>query len=100
MREEKNNYKLPIVGVSFCKLSQNEHEIEPFFNFWKDKVDIVTFPEILSPLPNVEKYSKYYCSDQFVNIEPDKFNCVQPFQRIALFETNQLPLVAPHSIKI
>ena len=47
--KEKNNYKLPIVGVSFCKLSQNEHEIEPFFNFWKDKVDIVTFQRFVPP---------------------------------------------------
>ena len=82
--KEKNNYKLPIVGVSFCKLSQNEHEIEPFFDFWKDRVDIVTFQRFVPPLPNVEKYSKYYCSDQFVNVEPDKFNCIQPFQRIVI----------------
>ena len=28
--KEKGGYKLPVVGVSFCKLSKNIHELEDF----------------------------------------------------------------------
>ena len=38
--KEKGGYKLPVVGVSFSKLKQNEHELEQFKEYWKDKVDL------------------------------------------------------------
>ena len=38
----KGNYKLPLVGVSFVKMKQNEHELENFINFWKNKVDMIS----------------------------------------------------------
>jgi len=31
--KQKGNYKLLIVGVSFCEMSHNEHELEEFVNF-------------------------------------------------------------------
>ena len=34
---EKGGYKLPLVGVSFCKMKQNEHELDQFINFGKIK---------------------------------------------------------------
>ena len=80
----KGGYKLPIVGVSFCKIKQNENEIDKFFDEWKDKVDIVTFQKFVPPTPNVEKYEKYYASDQYLEEKLDKFNCVQPYQRIII----------------
>ena len=87
--KEKRNYKLPIVGVSFCKMSHNEHEIEKFTNFWKDKVDIVAIQRFVPPVPDEngrapKKYEKFYASDQ-INEEPiSEFKCVQPFQRVMI----------------
>ena len=87
--KEKKNYKLPIVGVSFCKMSHNEHEIDDFINFWKDKVDIIAIQRFVPPVPNEkgvapEKYSKFYSSEQ-VNEKPiDEFKCVQPYQRVMI----------------
>ena len=80
----KGNYKLPVVGVSFCKIKQNENEIDKFFDEWKDKVDIVTFQKFVPPTPNVKKYEKYYASDQYLEKKLDKFHCVQPYQRIII----------------
>ena len=35
--KEKGNYKLPIVGVSFCKMKLNEHQMDDFINGGKIK---------------------------------------------------------------
>ena len=79
--KEKGNYKLPVVGVSFCKVSQNEHEVEDFINFWQPKVDLISIQKFMPPTTNKEKYKKYYSSDQYKELPVDQFKCVQPFQR-------------------
>ena len=82
--KEKGNYKLPIVGVSFCKMRANEHELDDFIMEWKDKVDIVSVQRYVPPTPKKQEYREYYSSDQF-NLEPvNEFHCVQPFQRIMI----------------
>ena len=80
--KEKGGYKLPIVGVSFCKVKQNEHELDEFINFWNDKVDLISIQKFMPPTTNKEKYKKYYASDQYHKVEIEKFNCVQPYQRL------------------
>ena len=82
--KEKGNYKLPIVGVSFCKMKANEYEIDSFIKEWSDKVDIVSIQRYVPPTPNKSEYKEYYPSDQY-GLEPVKeFHCVQPFQRIMI----------------
>ena len=80
--KEKGNYKLPIVGVSFCKVKQNEHELDEFINYWKPRVDIISVQKFVPPTTNKEKYKKYYASDQYHELPLDSFKCVQPFQRL------------------
>ena len=80
--KEKGNYKLPVVGVSFCKLKQNEHELDDFVKYWQPKVDIVTIQKFMPPTLDKEKYKKYYSSDQYYEEPVDKFSCVQPYQRL------------------
>jgi MoaA/NifB/PqqE/SkfB family radical SAM enzyme len=80
--KEKGNYKLPVVGVSFCKVKQNEKEAQEFLDFWKDKVDLVSIQKFVPPTTNKQKYKDYYTYDQFVEKKLDKFNCVQPYQRL------------------
>ena len=87
--KKKKNYKLPIVGVSFCKMSHNENELDQFINFWKDKVDIVAIQRFVPPISSSEgsapeKYKKYYSSDQLNETPIDEFKCVQPFQRVMI----------------
>ena len=83
--KEKGNYKLPITGVSFVKMKQNEHELEDFINFWKDKVDMISIQTFTPPTNNIEKYKKFYASDQLSESEPiSEFKCVQPFQRVVI----------------
>lgn len=80
----KGNYKLPLIGVSFCKMRHNEHELDDFIKYWEKKVDIVTIQTYTPPTPNIEKYDVFYASDQ-LNSEPiTEFKCVQPFQRVVI----------------
>lgn len=79
---EKLNSKLPVIGVSFCKVKANEHEVNDFINFWKDKVDFISIQKFMTPTLNKKKFEKYYASDQYVEKKPDLFYCVQPYQRI------------------
>ena len=78
--KEKGNYKLPIVGVSFCKVKQNEHEVDSFTKFWQSKVDLISIQKFMPPTTNKEKYKKYYATDQYNEKPIARFKCVQPFQ--------------------
>lgn len=80
--KEKGNYKLPVVGVSFCKVKENENELDEFVKYWQPKVDIVTIQKFMPPTLDKEKYKKYYASDQYYEEPVNKFHCVQPYQRL------------------
>ncbi len=82
--KEKGNYKLPVTGVSFCKVRQNEHEVEDFINYWQPKVDIISIQSFVPPTTNKEKYEKFYSTDQYEEEESKEFKCVQPFQRLVI----------------
>ena len=83
--KEKGNYKLPITGVSFVKMKQNEHELDDFINFWKNKVDMVSIQTFTPPTQNLDKYKKFYATDQLMESEAiTEFKCVQPFQRVVI----------------
>lgn len=82
--KEKGGYKLPIVGVSFCEMSHNEHELNDFIKFWTGKVDMISIQRYMPPIPGEKKYDKYYSTKQ-LNEEPiTKFSCVQPYQRVMI----------------
>ena len=80
----KRNYKLPLVGVSFVKMSSNEHEVEQFSNFWKNKVDMVTIQRFMPPIVDLKKFKGYYSKDQIAEKPIQEFKCVQPFQRVLI----------------
>ena len=82
--KEKGGYKLPVVGVSFCKLSTNIHELEDFKNYWKDKVDIVSIQTYVPPSLNKKSHFSFYTEDQFYAEHNLNFRCNQPFQRIQI----------------
>jgi len=80
--KEKGNYKLPVVGVSFCKVKENENELDEFVKYWQPKVDIVTIQKFMPPTLDKEKYKKYMHLDQYYEEPVNKFHCVQPYQRL------------------
>ena len=53
--KEQGNYKLPVTGVSFVKMKHNEHELDDFINYWRDRVDMVSIQTFTPPTTNVEK---------------------------------------------
>ena len=86
---EKRNYKLPIVGVSFCVMKHNEHELNDFIDFWKNKVDVIATQRYLPPIPSKDggvpdKYKKFYSTEQLLEPSINEFKCVQPFQRVMI----------------
>ena len=56
-----------------------------------DKVDIISIQKFMPPTPNKEKYKEYYSSDQYHEKILDKFNCVQPYQRLVIKNQNIYP---------
>ena len=89
--KEKGGYKLPVVGVSFCKLKNNQHELEEFKNYWKDKVDLVSVQTFVPPTQNKKAYLDFYPEDQFYDEENRNFRCNQPFQRIQIRNHEMFP---------
>lgn len=98
--KNSGGYRLPITGVSFCKMSINEHEIEEFFKRWEDKVDIITVQTFVPPV--LEKdFSGYYPTDQFKSAEKMKhFKCPQPFQRVTIRNYDITPCCAMFSTRL
>ena len=92
--KEKGNYKLPIIGVSFCKIKYNEHEEDKFIDFWKNKVDFLSIQKFMPPTTNKKKYEEYYSSDQYHEKKLEEFKCVQPFQRLTFRNEYMYPCCA------
>ncbi len=89
--KEKGGYKLPVVGVSFCKLSKNIHELDDFQNYWKDKVDIVSIQTYVPPSVNKKSHFSFYTEDQFYPKQNLNFRCNQPYQRIQIRNNEIFP---------
>jgi MoaA/NifB/PqqE/SkfB family radical SAM enzyme len=89
--KEKGGYELPIVGVSFCKLRGNIHELEDFKNYWKDKVDIVTIQTYVPPTLNKKEHFDHYTEDQFYKEPNLTFKCNQPFNRLQIRNNEIFP---------
>jgi len=45
--KKKYKKKFPLTRVSFIIMENNKHEVEPFKEFWKDKVDAIHFQKLI-----------------------------------------------------
>lgn len=82
--KESGGYKLPVTGANFCKININEDEVKDFFEYWSNKVDIVTTQTYVPPISEA-RYLHLYPSDQFgLEGRLKNFQCPQPFQRVVL----------------
>jgi MoaA/NifB/PqqE/SkfB family radical SAM enzyme len=75
----------PLVRLSFVRTSQNEHEVEGWFNYWKDIVDYITIQEFITPVEDDTRDYLYpidaFRSAHQLNTIPV---CDQPFMRATL----------------
>ena len=70
---------LPLVRMTFVRMSFNSHEEKAFHKFWQGKCDYVSSQEFLPPYPGGYKYLKPL---NYLNHEP--FRCISPWQRIII----------------
>ena len=71
---------LPLLRVSFVKMSMNIHEQEAFRDYWTGRADYVSFQEYANIMEAEE-------TSFFVDAErrDDGFRCPDPWQRLSLF---------------
>jgi len=79
--KEKMNKKFPVVRISFVRTSINEHEVDKWFEFWKDKVDYISVQEYLTQVLNESKTYLIAKSSKRKEIEASRITCRQPFER-------------------
>lgn len=76
----------PLVRVNFVRTEINEHELDNFMSFWKDKVDMIGVQEIVAP-PRYEKEIKSKTTEK-----KTKFQCSFPYKNLVITaEGNVLP---------
>jgi radical SAM protein with 4Fe4S-binding SPASM domain len=63
---------LPVVRVSFVQMELNQHELEDFKRFWKDKVDLIDI-----------NFRTQYNKTGPVG-KTQKWKCIDPFRRLAV----------------
>ena len=85
---KKTNSITPLVRVNFVRTDINEHEVEDFISFWKDKVDMVGVQEFVNPPSS----SKRVSSSTSINKKKEGFRCSFPFKQLVINnEGNILP---------
>lgn len=77
---EKKGKKLPILRVSFVRLSINEMEIADFIDHWKNRADLVAIQEYQPPFDNDEYVGKHAVS----KLMPKDYTCPQPHERMVI----------------
>ena len=80
--KKEGGYKLPIVGVNFCRMKINEHEVNDFIDYWKDKVDLVAIQNFVPPELQSDYTSFIPSASEFHESLLKDFRCGQPWQRL------------------
>lgn len=72
----------PVVRISFVKTSENEHETQDWFDYWKEKVDYLTIQEFITPFPDSRREYLIPKNSERLNVDPSKIICTQPSERV------------------
>ena len=75
----RRNAKLPILRLSMVRLAQNEHEVNPFIEFWRDKADYLAIQEFASPAPDAATFDGMFANSR---ASLSEFRCPQPWERL------------------
>jgi radical SAM protein with 4Fe4S-binding SPASM domain len=76
---------LPLLRVSFVKMSLNESELDQFKEFWKSKADYISIQQYSNILGSGR--TAYHASDRR---RISGFRCPEPWQRMSLFVNGDL----------
>ncbi|MBZ7938140.1 radical SAM/SPASM domain-containing protein [Campylobacter molothri] len=78
--------QIPFVRVNFVRTEINEHELDNFMEFWKDKVDMIGVQEMVKP-PKSKKEIKSKTTEK-----KSQFQCSFPYKNLVITaEGNVLP---------
>jgi radical SAM protein with 4Fe4S-binding SPASM domain len=73
---------LPLVRVSFVRMSLNEHELEEFVRTWGARVDFLSIQQYANPFEGGRKTEKESLRSRKFGFDyPDGFRCPQPWVR-------------------
>lgn len=76
----------PLVRVNFVRTEINEHELDNFMSFWKDKADMIGVQEMVKP-PRSKKEIKSKTTEK-----KSEFQCSFPYKNLVITaEGNVLP---------
>lgn len=71
--KKKRKAVLPLVRMSFVINELNQHEVDDYYNYWKDKVDYIAFQEYIAPPVEAPRvFGSVITSDK------KEYNCEQP----------------------
>ncbi|MCK5474500.1 MAG: radical SAM protein [Candidatus Aenigmarchaeota archaeon] len=70
----------PLVRVNFVRTELNEHELESFVNYWKNKVEMIGVQEMIKP----PESSQDIKSTTTKNKRKIGFQCSMPFKQLVL----------------
>ncbi len=73
--------RLPLVRVSFVRMSLNEQELPQFIEYWKPHVDFFAIQEYINPLPEKGKSADLTAES---GVRTMDFRCTQPWQRMVV----------------
>ena len=90
LRDELNK-ELPTLRVNFVRTHINKDELDPFINFWKDKVDCIGIQNLVD-IMKVDENKK---------ISKKHFHCNQPFYHLTVrYDGSLLPCCTFFSAKL
>ena len=73
---------LPLVRVSFVKMSINEHELDRFIEYWAEQVDFLSIQQYGNPFQGTNKARKEALRAENIDFQFDElFRCPQPWVR-------------------
>ncbi|MBU2552258.1 MAG: radical SAM protein [Proteobacteria bacterium] len=76
---------LPLLRLSFVKMSFNEDEQSDFSGYWSDKADYISFQEYTNILET--ESTRYFTGNR---VRAPRFRCPDPWQRMSLFVNGDL----------
>ena len=92
IRAEKSE-RMPLLKLTFLKMSTNIHELEPFLGYWEDKADLFSIQNLHNPFDGDLRDAKnrYYVGGP-PDLAGETPRCPSPFQRMTVrFNGDVLP---------
>ena len=79
IRNEQNS-TTPLIRVNFVRTELNEHELQSFVDYWKDKVEMIGVQEMIKP----PESSMIIKSKTTTNKRKNGFRCSMPFKQLVI----------------